>query len=85
MILRRALDAAKPPGMLIIALILGFYSFLHLLVVERAPEKAFTFKSWLDVSAARFLKVLGPALAKDGARYVERLMVQADGVVVDVG
>jgi hypothetical protein len=84
-IFRRAIDATKPPVMLSVALMLGFYSFFRLLLIEGELKKAFSFKAWLDVSAARFLRVLGPALARDGARYVERLMVQASGVVADVG
>ena len=83
--LTRLVDLLMPLLYILTGFGFGSYTFLHLLLIERKPSRAFNFSYWQDQNFARLWKWIGPIVAVGDIKTVPAVVGTAEGVVLDVG
>ena len=83
--LTRLIDHLMPSMFVISGVLIGFYTFLHILFIQRKPRLAFSLSHWQDQSFARGWNLFGPMVAEWDAKIVSALEGTAEGRVLDVG
>lgn len=78
-------DAGFLAVAVIVGIIFGVYTFLHILLVQRCPRLAFDFNYWQSQHFARLWKTFGPMAGKNVRLVVATLASVADKVVLDIG
>jgi hypothetical protein len=81
----RPFDFLMPPVIILLGCVVGLYTFIHTILVERNPSLVFNFQHWSDQNSARLMKIFRPALVREAPHLVAHVAGEADGIVIDVG
>jgi len=69
----------------LVCVVLGTYTFLDILIAQRAPHLAFNFEYWKDQQFTRVWQAFGAMAGKKVLPLVTPLASIADKVVLDIG
>lgn len=83
--INRLADACYVGIGIAMCLVLGAYTFLDILVVQRAPHLAFNFNYWKNQQFTRVWKAFGATASRKAQPLLIPLASIADKVVLDIG